>query len=275
MVKNPLQQYFRQPKVFVAIPSQGIYNKPTTYNGDLARLAIYGMTGMDEIMLKTPDALITGESTVKVLESCCPEITDGWDVSNLDVDALLVAVRIATYGNIMNMVHTCKSCSTENTYELDVSKFLEHFSQCSFDPVVKVDGLTIRIRPLSYKQVTEFNLENFALQKRLFHASQLEDEDSRSKSISQLYRELGTLQNKIMFAGVEQVETPSEIVTDPIFINEWLSNADKTIFDAVRDQVSKNNAAWKIPDTRVKCENCGSENSFSVDLDQSSFFASA
>ena len=110
MAQNPLQNYFRQPKVFLKLPSMGIYNKPEAIQGNVENIPVYGMTGMDEIILKTPDALISGESTVKVIQSCCPTIVDAWDVSNLDIDALLVAVRIATYGNTMNVSYTCKKC---------------------------------------------------------------------------------------------------------------------------------------------------------------------
>jgi hypothetical protein len=276
MANNPLQQYFRQPKVFVSLPSQGVYNNPDDLVGDLTRMPVYGMTGMDEIMLKTPDALITGESTVRVIESCCPNIKNGWAVSNLDVDALLVGIRIATYGNTMTMVHVCEKCDTENNYDLDVGKFLEHFSQCQFGSKVALDDLSIRIRPLDYRQVTDFNLEQFALQKRLIQASALENEEEKNKLIGEIYKDLGLLQNKVIIAGIEQVNLPSgQAVTEKEFITEWIENADKTVFDAVRQQVNKNSELWRIPTTHVKCDSCNAENSFNVDLDQASFFAVA
>jgi hypothetical protein len=276
MANNPLQQYFRQPKVFVSLPSQGVYNTPDDIVGDLTRMPVYGMTGMDEIMLKTPDALITGESTVRVIESCCPNVKKGWAVSNLDVDALLVGIRIATYGNTMTMVHVCEKCDTENNYDLDVGKFLEHFSQCQFEAEVALDELSIRIHPLDYRQVTDFNLEQFALQKRLIQASALENEEEKNKIIGEIYKDLGLLQNKVIIAGIEQVDLPDgQVVTEKEFITEWIENADKTVFDAVRQQVNKNSEVWRIPTTNVKCDSCGAENSFNVDLDQASFFAVA
>ena len=78
-----------------------------------------------------------------------------------------------------------------------------------------------------------------------------------------------------MIAGIEQVETPEGTVTEHAFIREWIENADKTIFDAVRTQVNRNSETWRIPETHVKCETCGAENKFGIELDQSSFFAGA
>jgi hypothetical protein len=72
MNQNPLQQYFRQPKIFINLPSQGIYSKEGSIQGEVNNMPVYGMTGMDEIIVKTPDALLSGESTVKVVQSCCP-----------------------------------------------------------------------------------------------------------------------------------------------------------------------------------------------------------
>jgi hypothetical protein len=85
MANNPLQQFFRQPKIYISLPSQGVYNKPGTFSGNIERLAVYGMTGMDEILLKTPDALLSGESTATVIKSCCPSVTDAWDLPVNDI----------------------------------------------------------------------------------------------------------------------------------------------------------------------------------------------
>ena len=81
MAQNPLQQYYRQPKVFIPLPSGGIYNKLGTLSGDVSHMPIYSMTGMDEIIVKTPDALLSGKSTVSIIESCCPTVKNGWEVT--------------------------------------------------------------------------------------------------------------------------------------------------------------------------------------------------
>ena len=128
---------------------------------------------------------------------------------------------------------------------------------------------------MKYKQITDFNLENFALQKRMIQSADLENEEERNKIVSQVYKDLGSLQNRIMIAGIEQVETPTGVVTEHGFITEWIENAERSIFEAVKEQVNKNNDTWRLPPTKIKCENCSAENAFTIDLDQSSFFASA
>jgi hypothetical protein len=275
MAINPLQQYFRQPKIYVRLPSLGVYNKPGSIDGNVENMPVSGMTGMDEILLKTPDALISGDSTVKVIQSCCPGIKDAWDVSNLDIDALLVAVRNATYGNNLEVVNTCKNCGALSDYDIDLGKILDHFSSCSYDAKVIVGDLTIKLRPLTYKEVTNFNLENFTIQKRLAKTIDMDNEDEKQKMLTEVFKELGLLQNKVFIAGVEQVETPAGVVNEYAYIKEWLENTDRSTFEALKDHITKNNQVWKIPPYPCKCNECGHEDTFTIEMDQANFFASA
>lgn len=275
MAQNPLQQYFRQPKIFIGLPSKGVYNKQGTVTGDVTNMPVFGMTGMDEILMKTPDALMSGESTIKIIESCCPFIKDGSDLSLLDLDLTLTAIRIATYGNIMEILHTCPACNTENEYHIDLGKMIEHFATCQYDNEVVLKDLTIKTQPLTYQQSTDFNIKNFQLQQQLRQTESIEDEAEQKRVVAEIFKELGLLQNEIFSASIESVQTTSTVVTERLFINEWLSNCDKDVFDSLRTQFEKNRETWKVPAHEVKCDACGSQNKVAVDLDEASFFARA
>lgn len=272
MSQNPLQKYFRQPKIYVNLPSKGVYNKPGTIDGDATNLPICGMTGMDEIILKTPDALFSGESTVKIVESCCTGIKNAWDMSNLDTDLIFTAIRVATYGNTMGVVNTCPQCQSVNDYDVDLNRVIDHFSNCQYDNRVVIDDFLITIRPLTYKQTTEFNLNNYQLQKKLAQAESIEDKVEQQKLINELWQELADVQNTLYFNSVESVETTDGIVTERAFITEWLSNCDKRIFDSIKQTIDKNRNSWQIPTFPVKCDNCETEVNLYVDLDHSNFF---
>lgn len=275
MALNPLQQHFRQPKIFISLPSQGIFNQPGTINGDVTKIPVYGMTGMDEIIVKTPDALLSGESTVRVIESCCPNIKNAWDLSTIDTDVVLSAIRIATYGNTMAVTHKCSGCGTDNDYDLDISRIVDHYSNCQFDNTLVTKNLTIKIQPLNYKNSTEFKLKNFKLQQKLSQVESVKDEQAQQKLINELFSELALVQNELYIASVESVQTGSVTVTEKQFITEWLQNCDKEIFDLIKKQIEKNQNTWKMPTFPVKCTTCEKETNISIDIDQSSFFAQA
>jgi hypothetical protein len=275
MPTNPLQQYFRQPKVYIGLPSQGVFNQLGTLQGDVTNMPVFGMTGMDEIIVKTPDSLMTGESTVRVIQSCCPAIKDAWALSSLDLEAVLAAIRIATYGNEITIGHTCPSCKTENEYTLDLSKIIEHFKTFVYDGKVVCEQLTINLQPLTYKQATEYNLKNYHLQRRLAQASALENEEEQTAIIQELFKELGVLQNQIFTSSVESVEIADKTVTEREFIEEFMINCDKEIFDRIKLQFEKNRSSMRAPPFEGVCDSCGEKNSVYLELDESSFFAKA
>ena len=275
MVENPLKKYFRQPKIYISLPSKGVYNKLGSTQGDLTNMPVYGMTGMDEILMKTPDALITGESTVKVMESCCPYIKDGWEVSSLDSDLIFAAIRIATYGNVMNLTHTCTKCNTETDFDFSLNKFIDHWQAAIFQNKITIDDLTVIIRPLTFKESNSISLKNFEIQKKLQQVMGVEDEEEQKKLVKEILFEMSELQNSVFSLSVEAVETPAGRVEEPEFIREWLANCDTALFTTLKKQFETNRENMNVPPQPVTCSSCGHEDQVAVTLDQANFFVNA
>lgn len=275
MANNPLKKYFRQPKVFINLPSKGIYSAPGTISGETEGIPVFGMTGMDELIMKTPDALLSGESTVRVIESCCPSIKDAWGVSIIDLDLILTGIRIATYGNNMSVTHTCPSCSAVNDYEVDLGNIIQHFSRVEYDNTIPLKDVTIRTRPLDYRTWTEFQKRNFTLQRQVFQVSSLEDEDERQKQIASLYVMLADIQRESLLAQIDEVQIPETTVNQREYIQEWLANSEQAVYDGLKAQIEKNRKAGEVPDLKVECPECHANHEVVVNMDQSSFFANA
>ena len=273
MAVNPLQKYFRQPKIYVRLPSRGLFSSLGSIENASDELPVMSMTGMDELILKTPDALLNGSATVKVIESCCPNIKNGWEISSLDLDMMLIAIRIATYGPNMDVGHVCANCGSDNDYDVNLMNLIEHFNTCKYDPKVVLKDLTVYIKPLSYKVMTQFNSKNFELQSQLRQALEIEDEEVKDRLISELYEKLASLQNESYLESVERVEAPEGTVDERAYILEWLQNSEKSIFTAIKEQIDLNNKTWRIPNMPVKCENCGHDSELEIEMDQASFFA--
>ena len=272
---NPLQKYYRQPKVYVALPSKGVYYPEGSLQGDSSNIPIFGMTGMDEIIMKTPDALFNGDATVKVVQSCCPYIKDAWKMPSTDVDALLVAIRIATYGSEMDMSHVCPNCQTVNDLSINLSSVLEYYSSLTFDGKIEIDDLVITIRPLRYEEITKFNMENYRLQKTLMQLGQAEsagnDEES-SKLQDEIYRRISEIQVELFIISIENVQMPEAIVDDEALITDWLKNSDRDFFKKIKDKLETNKKVWDMPEQKVVCSNCSHESSAVITMDQVSFF---
>jgi hypothetical protein len=275
MATNPLQQYFRQPKIYVSLPSRGIYNAPGTINGDPNQLAVCAMTGMDEVIIKTPDALFTGEASVKLIESCCPNIKNAWDLSILDTELMFVAIRIATYGNNITISNTCVKCETLNDYELNLNFIVEHFSNCKYDNVVALKDLTVNIKPLTYKQQTDYNLQIYELQKQVRQATDIADTAEQQTTLNKLWEELSQIQLNLNINSIDSVQTPDVTVNERAYIAEWLANCESEVSVKIKSAIDANRDTWTIPPYSVECTNpeCKHETKLSIDLDNSNFFA--
>lgn len=275
MSQNPLQNYFRQPKIYLKLPSLGKYINSDSISGDVEKLPVYGMTGMDQIIGKTPDGLLNGESTVKIIQSCCPTIVNAWDVSSIDLESLLVAIKIATFGNKMTVEGSCSSCNTENSYDIELGNILEYYNICIFESSVIIDDLIIKLKPLTYKSVTAFSLESFSLQKQLLQVQDIEDNNKKQELLSKIFEEFANLQSRVLVSSIDEIETPETVVSEFGFIKEWVDNCDQIVINKVKDALDRNGKIWKNPPVQVSCSNCGNINMLEIDLDPSNFFVNA
>ena len=273
MTPNPLQKYFRQPKLFLSLPSKGLYYKEGALEGDYTNVPIFAMTGMDEILMKTPDALFNGEATVKVIESCCPYIKDAHAIPSLDVDSLLVAIRIATFGDAMTISHTCPNCAAENDFDIDLKIIIDSYSTLAFDNVVQIDDLNINLKPLNYQQLTDFNLENFKMQRMLGQLSNADlTDEERTKHVDSIYENLADLQVNLIVSSIDSIRTPESLVSDKEFILEWIRNITAEQYGLIKTKLELNKQAWSMPKQTLKCDACSTEDTVEVTMDQSNFF---
>ena len=103
---NPLEGYLRVPKLYVQLPSRGKFSTLDTKSEITDEIPIFPMTAKDETMLRNPDALLNGESLVSVIKSVTG-IQDVYNLASNDLDVILLASRLATYGKDLEIKSTC------------------------------------------------------------------------------------------------------------------------------------------------------------------------
>lgn len=271
---NPLSNYFRQPKIFVKLPSNGkYYPNGTLDKSSTGEYPVYAMTAKDELMFKTPDALLSGQSTVEVIKSCIPAITDPWSMPSLDVDASLIAIRIATYGEKMDVETNCPHCTAENSYELDLVQWLATINNFEFQPEIKVEPLTIHVRPYSYRELSQTSLKTLEHQ-RIFQVINDEDltDEIKLERFGKSFIKLTELTVDIIAGCVSQIDTPDGSSNDPDQIKEFIHNAPKDLFDMISAHIQDMKKNIEIPVQHVKCNDCGGEFDMPISMDQSNFF---
>lgn len=271
---NPLSQWFRQPKIYIQLPSKGKYYPEGSLDVSINdEYAVYAMTAKDELMLKTPDALMSGQGTVEVIKSCVPSITNPWDMPSLDVDAVLLSIRVATYGENMEVSTNCPSCKEENTYNVSLLNWLGKLRNFNFFETIDAPPLTIHIKPHSYKDLTDTGLKSFEQQRLLsiINDDNISDAEKIEK-FNQSFVVLTELTVNTIAKSVWKIDTPNGEITDRDFITEFVQDAPKEVFDKISTQLSNIKEQMGFGNQEVVCNHCKHEFTMPIELDQSSFF---
>lgn len=273
--ESPLKKYRRQPKIYIELPSKGKFSPPNTLANDTwTDLAVFSMTASDEIGFKTPDALINGESTASSIKSCIPSVLNPWAVPTIDIDVILIAMRIASYGPGMNVLSKCPFCKTENAYNVELQPYLDHYNRLTYDNSFAMDGFKFFVRPLSYKEWTDFQKRTVAIQRAMtLNAPKIADEDEKNKFIDKCIVQIQDTTAEMILTAVDAIEVDGILEKNKKEIIDFLTQNDLVYFKAIKDHLEKVGETWQLPPRNVVCENCEKEHKIRLSLDQADFFA--
>lgn len=274
---NPLKQFFRQPAIYLRLPSGGEYwpqgTLEPTNNGELP---VYPMTAIDDINYRTPDALYNGQATVNVVHSCVPSIKDAWSMPATDLNSVLVAIRIASFGHDMEIGSTCPNCKNEGEYSIDLRQVLDQAQAPDFSTPLVQGDLTIYFRPMDYHSQTETSKLQFEQQKSISVIQESElPEEKKIEELNKILARITELTIDALKFSIQSIQTPQALVTEPEFIYEFLTQCDRKLFIKVRDHIIKLREQSEFKPIKLKCNNCSHEYEQSVVLDQSNFFGNA
>jgi hypothetical protein len=279
---NPLNKYYRQPAIYISLPTKGKYYTAESYQAtETGEIPVMPMTAKDEMAFKTPDAMINGQATVDVIKSCCPNILDPWQLTNYDLDTVLLGIRIATYGETMDMNATVPVVNEQIGHTVNLPALLESVKNIEIRDSFKTEsGFEVFVKPLTYKQTTEAQVKTFEQQKIVAAVGQssLTDEQ-KSQKFAEAHKALTDLNFQLLSTSFEKIITPDgQVVQDQNQIKEFLNNADtKTVNDLqnkmleIRNQAQVKPIKLKSTDEQIKK---GAPVSFEVPLtfDNSNFF---
>jgi hypothetical protein len=274
---NPLKQFFRQPVIYLRLPSNGEFWPEGTLDMPVNQeLPVYPMTAIDEITYRTPDALYNGQAVINVIQSCIPNIRDAWAMPAVDTNAILVAIRIASYGHELELSTRCPSCEHEGEYSVDLRRVLDSVKVPEFNKPFVHGDLEISFSPMHYKTQNESNQLQFEQQQQI-QAIQYSDmsDDDKISALNQCLKKITELTVDALKWSIASIRTPNAIVTEPEFIHEFLVNCDSRIYNQIKDRIIELRQGSELKPLEIKCSNCSHDYKQELSLDQTSFFAPA
>ena len=274
---NPLKQYFRQPAIFITLPSRGAFYPDGALdmpaNGELP---VYPMTAIDEITYRTPDALFNGQATVSVIQSCVPNIIDPWSIPAMDIDTILISIRIASYGHTMEIECQCPHCKHQDTFGTDLRTVLDAMRAPDYQAHINFRDIEIYFRPMTYRNLNDNNKKQFDEQRMLQGLDNIDTSDEEKiNRLTQALKKITEITVEALGQSVAAIKTPNTLVNEQDFIQDFLKNCDRKLFTQIRDYIVSNKSMSEIQPMTIKCPECTKEYQQSLTLDMANFFAPA
>ena len=229
--------YMRQPKIYIRLPSGGQYWPPGSLEPtETGEFPVYSMTAKDELMLKVPDALMNGQAVVDVIQHCMPNVKNAWNTPSIDLDIILIAIRLATYGEMMTTPIKFND-TLEMEYQMDLRILMDKLqTQITWDPIVSVnEDLTVFVKPLTYKQISSAAVKSFETQKimQLVNNDKIA-EDEKIKLFRESFKTLSDATMGTISDSINRIESANGSTDDSKYIKEFVDNIDKEMFNKIQ-----------------------------------------
>jgi hypothetical protein len=275
---NPLKQFFRQPSIYIRLPSQGQYYPPGTLEMTPNKeFPVFPMTAIDEITYRTPDALFNGDAVVNVVQSCLPSIKNAWYMPATDVDSILIAIRIASYGHEMPFTSICPKCTHEDQRLVDLRVMLDGMKSPDYSTPIRHGDMEIYLKPMTYKNLTDNNKSQYDEQRIL---SQLPEEGDdiekyRATKYSEIIKKITEITIKALAQSIAVIKTPQAQVTESEYILELLNNCERTLFGKIRDFIIEAKSSAEMKPLDLECSECKHQYQQTLTLNMTDFFGDA
>ena len=277
-VNNPLSKFYNDPTTYVKLPTRGNFykEKPNlSIDGDIG---ILPMTAIDEMMFQSPDNLLNGESLFKVIGRCAPDVKNPKEIPTPDLDVILAGIRIATYGDKMDVGAVCpnEECGHENEFQVDLSalvagvQFLEDTYSIEFS-----NGISCDVKPFTVQSSIMMSLYAIEI-KKLQQSANTMDNSHQDQLIALIKQTLDKSSRHLidmMTECVLRVSIPdADSVENPAHIREWVSMLTARDYKALRGKIEDISQIGMSKTTTAKCTKCNHMWETEIGVDPASFF---
>ena len=280
MSNNPLKQYFRQPALYLKLPTLGKwYNSSDVELSDEKEVPVYGLSALDDIMLNTPDALLNGQALENVVKNCVPNVKNVKALMVPDLEAIFLGMKIATTNGKYEIERKCPNCQAEINFEVNCFNLLDQTSYIEdSDTYIQFnEDLIVEIAPYTFEMRQLFMQRQFEEQQTLrMIDEQNKDLDNFEKAriLGESVEKLSKITFNLVSMSVKSVKLVKQdvVVTDKDQIAEWLVNISKTQADIIINSVNKLNEVGPVREVDAQCDKCNHMWKETLNFDPVSFF---
>lgn len=285
-----LSDYKRREKVFITLPSKTMMPYPPGYISlsPSGELGIRPMATADQITLSNPEALISGDASIKIIQSCVPGVLDPGILYAPDLDAIYAGIRLATYGENTELELECPECKKYHAFDMPIRYSLENIIFLPEDPnvIIDVDGsngdehLCVHLRPYTLLEATQeanIKFQQAKAAQTLFSDESNLDDDIKNSEFYKTLQEIANETVKLVaqcITKIEAQETGDDFdLSDRELVLDWLNNLPAKEAEKITQLVAKLNTEYGIKKgVEIECDGCHHVWTANISFDPTSFF---
>jgi len=274
--QNPLTKYFRIPGISVKLPTGGQFFPAGAIElNENGEIDVLPMRGADELLLNSPDALMNNTAILNLIKSCVPQIKRPELVSAPDLDVLLLAIRVASTGDKLELELPCPKCEVSNKFELDIPSMIQTAKPIPAVTTVRVtDEVVIQINPLTLGAQTRILVDAFAETRKAQSLDMSDDlsDDERNAMSNEIVQKIADINMYSVQQSIVKVIVPDAEVTDRKHIAEFVQNIDRASLQKIRAKIDELAKLGVDKSFEAECAHCAHKWPAQVEFDPATFF---
>lgn len=306
MANNPLLDELEQQTVTIALPTLGRwYENGAVLHPDADPASIeVGVLGIvAEHTFRDPWLLVSGQAIPKLIKSVCPAILEPTKLAEIDIETILLANRLISYGEKLEITQNCSNpdinegskkkkvvpCTHKNLLVVDLQNLLTRYSpytQKEFDRYVmefeELMGQVVHLQPIPYNNVIEVVRKTAMNMKQYQKFSGVEIETIMDDlDVLGLYEDLVSDNTQMslysIVYSIHHVETSTgAAVVDKEVIRDWLNQIPSRLVKQIDTRIAEITIdVQKVATVEFECTKCGYNNTARIQMDPQMLFTEA
>lgn len=284
------------PPIDIQLPTRGIFYRPGILKAstDPNHIEVRTLGVMDEFKYRDPFLLVSGKAITHLIRHLCGEqIILPEQMCEIDIETILLAARLASYGPSLNVTHSCIKtvkdkedndvvCDHSNTISVNLHEHILRYGPIQdeerFEVLLPRVGQTVYLKPVPY-QTTIDMMRNVMTNRRRIGAIDISDADlvMRPEDFAQYEDVLNLsmdIQIKAILDCIWAVKTRSgTLVEDPMQIGPWIFELPKSDHDVITKRITEiTEDLRKLSLLLYQCGACGQENAFHLQMNAEILF---
>lgn len=291
-MSNLLTKYYRKPKAFISLPSKGkFYQLDESEQSMLEEVGVLPMTMLNQLSANNPESLVNG-NTVEELIRDCSTITsvEPRKMFKCDIDALIMAIRMVSFEDAMNITMQCPKCNEEHTYGIDLAAMLSEATYHEELPykmsLTENSDITLYLTPTTlesalkvdqmlFQDAKEIDMIRKSIPESNKETGKFENEEelkSYITNIQDIHRRMTMSTIDLFATSIVEAETPEGSTYDHDEITHFVSNLNEKDYALLKEKIEDINKIG-IPKKRAfTCASCEHVFDGPVEVNPTDFF---